>query len=625
MTLWVVLVLMVAAALAVVMFPQLRKRRRAAASRRDYDVAVYADQLREIKTDVERGVLSADEETQARLEIERRVLDADASRTIMGKQTGSPIFSAIGASLVLAFIPGFALGLYLWRGSPELPGQSAEMSPAAAAAPAQVPEVGVSVEELAARLREQPDNLDGWLLLGRSYITLGRHSEAVRAYRQAVGLAPGDASVQSRLGESMVMATEGFVTPAAREIFEAALGIEPRDLAALYYLALAAAQAGRLQEAFDGWRTLAREAPADAPWLGDVRERLVGLAGELGLDADEALAGVPAGPAPARTAARGPSQEDIAAAAEMTPEDRQAMIRSMVERLAARLEANPNDAEGWLRLAQSYEVLGERDKAVEARARAQTASAAQPAAPRGPSQEDIAAAAEMAPEDRQAMIRGMVERLAARLEADPSDGEGWLQLARSYEVLGEPEKAAEARARGQAAASGTSDAAPRGPRQEDIAAAAEMAPEDRQSMIRGMVEGLAARLAENPEDREGWLRLARSYEVLGEYGRALDALAGAARRFPSDPDILAGYGKALIEDAGPGAPVPEAAVALYRRVLEVDGGHADALFITGLAEAQGGRAGEAIAVWRRLLAVLDPASPARAEVSRRIEVLEAGQ
>ena len=305
MTLWVVLVLMVAAALAVVMFPQLRKRRRAAASRRDYDVAVYADQLREIKTDVERGVLSADEETQARLEIERRVLDADASRTIMGKQTGSPIFSAIGASLVLAFIPGFALGLYLWRGSPELPGQSAEMSPAAAAAPAQVPEVGVSVEELAARLREQPDNLDGWLLLGRSYITLGRHSEAVRAYRQAVGLAPGDASVQSRLGESMVMATEGFVTPAAREIFEAALGIEPRDLAALYYLALAAAQAGRLQEAFDGWRTLAREAPADAPWLGDVRERLVGLAGELGLDADEALAGVPAGPAPARTAAPG--------------------------------------------------------------------------------------------------------------------------------------------------------------------------------------------------------------------------------------------------------------------------------------------------------------------------------
>ena len=82
MILWIVLILMLAVALVVVLSPQLRKRRRAASSRRDYDVAVYADQLRELKSDVERGVLSADQETQARLEIERRVLDADASLSV---------------------------------------------------------------------------------------------------------------------------------------------------------------------------------------------------------------------------------------------------------------------------------------------------------------------------------------------------------------------------------------------------------------------------------------------------------------------------------------------------------------------------------------------------------------
>ncbi len=545
MTLWVVLVLMLVVALIVVLFPQIRKRVRAPRSRRDYDVAVYADQLRELKTDVERGVLSADQETQARLEIERRVLDADVSKTILGKRSGSPIFSAIGASILLAFIPGFSLGVYLWRGSPDVPSQFAEIPPVAAETPGQAPEVGLAVEELAARLREQPENLDGWLLLGRSYITLGRHSEAVRAYRQAAELAPGDSSVHSRLGESMVMAAEGFVTPSAREVFEVELGIEPRDPAARYYVALAAAQDGRLQDAFDGWRELARDATDDAPWLGDVRERLIGLAGELGLEPDEALAGVPVGPAPVQTAARGPSQEDIAAAAEMSPEDRQAMIRGMVEGLAARLEANPDDRDGWLRLARAYEVLGEAENAAGARARAEAAASATAEARGGPSQDEIAAAGEMAPEDRQAMVRGMVEGLAARLET-------------------------------------------------------------------------------NPDDREGWLRLARSYEVLGEYGNALEALASAAQRFPNDPDILADYGHALIEDAGPGAPVPEAAVALYARVLEANGGHADALFITGLAEAQAGRTEEAIAVWRRLLTVLDPASSAHAEVKRRIEALEAG-
>ena len=532
MTLWVVLILMLVIALVVVLFPQLRKRRRAPRSRRDYDVAIYADQLREVKTDVERGVLSADQETQARLEIERRVLDADASQTILGKRSGSPLFSAVGASILLAFIPGFALGIYLWRGSPDVPSQFAEIPPVTAEAPGQAPEVGVTaeagqapevgvaVEELVARLREQPENLDGWLLLGRSYIVLGRHSEAVRAYREAAGLAPGDATVQSRLGESMVMAAEGFVTPAAREVFAVALGVEPRDPAARYYLALAAAQDGDPQAAFDGWRALALDASADAPWLGDVRERLIGLAGELGLDADDALAGIPAGPATVQTAGRGPSQEDIEAAAEMTPAQRQAMIRGMVEGLAARLEENPNDPQGWLRLAQSYEVLGEQD---------------------------------------------------------------------------------------------------------DIAAAAELAPEDRLAMVRGMVEGLAARLADDPNDREGWLRLARSYEVLGEYRDALDTLGGAAQRFPNDVAILAEYARALIEEAGPGAAVPDTAVALYRRVLEADGGNPDALFITGLAEAQAGRAEEAVAVWRRLVAVLDPASPAHAEVNRRIEALEAGQ
>ena len=611
MTLWVVLILMVVAALAVVLFPQLRKRRRKLASRREYDVAVYADQLRELKTDVERGVLSADEETQARIEIERRVLHADAAQTIGGKKAGAPIFSAIGAGILLAFIPGFAVGIYLWQGSPDVAGQIAEIPPLPAAAP----ELGFAVEDMVARLRDAPDNLDGWLLLGRTYVTLGRHSEAVDAYRQAAALAPGDSSVHSRLGESMVMAAEGFVTPAARAIFEGALGVDGHDPAARYYLALANAQSGRLLEAFEGWRALARDAPADAPWLDDVRGRLAGLAGELGLDIDEAMEGVPAAPGTSQVA-RGPSQADIAAAAEMTPEERRTMIRGMVEGLAARLEENPNDPDGWLRLARSYDVLGESGRAAAARARAQTASAA----PRGPGQDDIAAAAEMTPDERREMIRGMVEGLAARLEENPNDPDGWLRLARSYDVLGEPERAAEARARAQ-----TASAAPRGPSQDDIDAAAEMAPEDRNAIIRNMVEGLAARLQASPNDAEGWLRLARSYDVLGEPDMARAALATAAGHLGDNPAIIARYAGALVQQAGAAAPVPEAAVELYRRVLAVEPGHANALYFVGLYDAQSGRTEAAVATWRKLLLSLDPASSAYAEIERLIDDIDPGR
>ena len=72
---------------------------------------------------------------------------------------------------MLAFIPGFAVGIYLWQGSPDVAGQFAEIPPLPAAAP----ELGFAVEDMVARLRDAPDNLDGWLLLGRTYVTLGRH------------------------------------------------------------------------------------------------------------------------------------------------------------------------------------------------------------------------------------------------------------------------------------------------------------------------------------------------------------------------------------------------------------------------------------------------------------------
>lgn len=138
-----------------------------------------------------------------------------------------------------------------------------------------------------------------------------------------------------------------------------------------------------------------------------------------------------------------------------------------------------------------------------------------------------------------------------------------------------------------------------------MAAAAEMTPEERMEMIRGMVEGLALRLEENPGDAEGWLRLARSYDVLGEPEKARDALRRAADAVPDDLAALRAFARALTGEAGLEAPPPEAA-AVYARILALDPDDQPALWFTGLAAAERGDAATARSHWQRLLGLRAP-------------------
>ena len=175
-----------------------------------------------------------------------------------------------------------------------------------------------------------------------------------------------------------------------------------------------------------------------------------------------ALARLESGQAPQLPGAAlpGPDEDDIAAAQDLAPADRAAMIQNMVARLAERLRDEGGTVEEWLRLISSYGVMGRSEEAAAAYAAARRDFAGDDAslsileaafegAPRqntdgarpGPTQEDIAAAAEMEAEDRNAMIQGMVARLHARLteEGRVADVNDWGQLMRSYKVLGDTE------------------------------------------------------------------------------------------------------------------------------------------------------------------------------------------
>lgn len=296
-----------------------------------------------------------------------------------------PIYAG-GAAVVL-----LAAGLFGWMARPDapaailpLPDPAADAPPAGQAAEAEAAEVASLAGQLEARLAETPDDPKGWQMLGWTRFQMGQFAEAAKAYRRAATLAPDDGETASALGEAMVMAGDGTITPDARAQFERALTLLPGDPRARYYLAAAKDQAGNTAAAIDDWIAIIRESPADAPVTIELRNLVSQKAKEAGIDLAGRLdAPRPASGAPPAAAAAvpapGPSAAQVAEAQAMAPADQQAMIRGMVDRLDARLAENPADAAGWQRLIRARMVLGERERAAQALKRAEAALAKDPA------------------------------------------------------------------------------------------------------------------------------------------------------------------------------------------------------------------------------------------------------
>lgn len=354
-------------ALGILLWPLLRQQDRAV-DRKAHDIAVYKAQLAEVTEERARGAISDAEAAAATLEIQRRLLRADAAADAGSGRAGGTV---AGAFAVLLLVPILGTGLYLTLGRPEAAWISQEEQRAQAE---QAEKLRADTERMIAQLRERlkadPQRVDGWILLGRSLLMTDRPGEAVEAFNRAVELAPNDGDIYAFRAEALTLAADGSVTVEAQRDFRTVLEQDPGHPGARYYLGLARLQEGDTRGAYDDWYGLAAEAPADAPWLESVQARLRELAPRLGVPLAQAVP--PARPATAPQS--GPTREQAEAAQQMSAEDRTAMIRGMVEGLAARLEQNPNDVEGWLRLARAREVLGEAEAAREALRRAVAAA-----------------------------------------------------------------------------------------------------------------------------------------------------------------------------------------------------------------------------------------------------------
>ena len=266
------------------------------------------------------------------------------------------------ALIAAAILAAGALGYRFWPSSGESGGEDPHANVAAAAPGASVEAMVASLRE---RLRQDPDNHQGWFMLGMAYRDSGRFTEAEQAFRRAMELAPQNADYTAYVGESLLLIGGETPPPEAERLFRRVLELEPGNPQARYYLATLKDLGGDHRGAVDDLVALLRDAPAGAPWQAQVREAVTAIAQENGLDLAGRLPDPPAAET-ATAAIPGPTREQMEAAKAIPPGQQDAMVEAMGERLASRLRQNPRDAEGWIRLMRSRMVLNDPNAAREA-------------------------------------------------------------------------------------------------------------------------------------------------------------------------------------------------------------------------------------------------------------------
>ncbi|TAV72982.1 c-type cytochrome biogenesis protein CcmI [Rhizobium leguminosarum] len=358
MLFWILVAALTAALAVILLYPLLRGAK-AADNIRAGEAAVYRDQLRELDRDLDGGLITPEEADYARAEIGRRLIAVSADEPA---QTPKPArHHRFTEAFVLLVLPVLGLCLYLTTGRPDLPSQPLE---ARLENPGN--DVAVLITKAERHLAVNPDDGKGWDVLAPIYFRTMRVNDAQLAYRNAIRLLGPSPVRLDGLAETLMAVSDGVVTEEARQVLEQSLTLEPDNPRARFYIALSMEQAGRPNEARQAFETLAKQSPADAPWLPLVNEHIA-MNGGAKAGANLAAPGANLAAPGANPAAPGnPTQQDVAAAETMNAGDRQQMIRGMVESLDAKLSEDPNNFEGWMRLVRSYAVLNDKDRAAGA-------------------------------------------------------------------------------------------------------------------------------------------------------------------------------------------------------------------------------------------------------------------
>ena len=259
---WIIAGLMIAAALLFVLPPLVGRRALSGgASHGQANLQIYRDQLRELESDLSQGVIGKEHYAAARAEIERRALDEsiDLDEAQVPAQVQWTLVSVIGIAL-----PALAIAMYLAVGTPAALAPGA-MQPPADQGHALTPErIQAMISGLAERLKANPEDPEGWVMLAKSYTALGQFNEAAAAYAEAVQRVPNNAQLLVDYADTLGMARGRSLDGEPERLIARALQVDPANVKALALAGTVAFNRKEYSKAAELWRRLLAVLPPEA-------------------------------------------------------------------------------------------------------------------------------------------------------------------------------------------------------------------------------------------------------------------------------------------------------------------------------------------------------------------------
>jgi cytochrome c-type biogenesis protein CcmH len=338
-------------------YPLLRPKNASGISSERINIDIHRDQLKALELDLARGVISQQDFEATRDELQLRLLDDTESYEPGAAKASSSFWTARRTSIAISTtIPVVALAIYMQLGAPQA------INPVVVAK-SQDLEMQQMIVSLATKLKAEPNNPEGWAMLARSYKVMGRIEEAQQAFVNAGELVYKHPDLMVEYADVLAVRAN-TLEGKPLELVNKALAMNPVHPMGLMMSAEAAFRRTDYKLALQQWEKVLTQLEPNSPDaqqitanIAEAREKSGLPASQITLSEAGKLPPVPAG-----------------AAAGMTPD----MINQMVERLANRLKANPDDPAGWEQLARAYTVLGRNDDAQKAQANAKLASTKKP-------------------------------------------------------------------------------------------------------------------------------------------------------------------------------------------------------------------------------------------------------
>lgn len=299
---WVVAACLVGAALLFIIPPLfIRRTEKGVLERGQININIYKNQLSELERDLAAGDIDQAHYDKSRMEIERRLLEDTSAVEVAAAAAPGKTLNIVTTAVVAIALPVSAVVLYYKLGNPTAMDPAARMAEAASPHGAEgdmQAQIEGMVGKLAQRLQENPSDIEGWVMLGRSFSVLGRYDEAVTAYEKAISVVGEDAMLLTDYADAVAMSSGQSLEGKPMELLDKALKIDPQNQKALWLMGTAYFERGDFVSAINLWKRLQQMIPpgsedaqamaANIAEAENYRQRQ--LAGEFGPAPDPAVA-----------------------------------------------------------------------------------------------------------------------------------------------------------------------------------------------------------------------------------------------------------------------------------------------------------------------------------------------